>query len=557
MNASLDSSSNLSWAARPGRELLRLSWPIAVSTISYSAMNLVGGAFVARVGAAEVAGVGLAGAISFGLWCFAIGVLRGLKTLVSQAIGAGRAREVDNYLGVGVLFALGMGAVALIVAEILAPILAVVTPDPAIGAAAATYLRIRALSAPMLLVYVALRETRWGEGDTHAPMRASLLGNLTNFTLDVVLIVGLGWGVLGAAIAAVAGNAVELARLAWPMRRRLVGITWRTSYARAIWQQGAATGLQFLMEVGAFLLLTAIVSQMSAADAAAHHLVLQLTHVSFLPAHALAEAASVLVGNAVGASREDLLRPVARRALALGAAYTGLCTVVFGVGAPAIAALLVGDRPAVIAVTISLIHVSALFLIADAGNVIARGVLRGAGDVVYPALVGVITAWLLTPPTAWGLGLALGWGAVGGWIGLTAEIIIGASILWWRVLRGGWADAAAGSRRRVLSQRTAVGGDAVDASELSLDGHVRETIECEAMNYVDYVAADGERTGGRLHDRHRDRDGAPGDRGPSAAPRRAAARRDAATGPRHDPRVTGTDQRARRLQGEIRGMNRC
>jgi MATE family multidrug resistance protein len=450
-----------------------MSWPIAVSTLSYSAMTLVGSAFVARVGDAELAGVGLAGALSCGLLVFAMGVLRGLKTVVSQAVGAGRADEAERYLGSGVRFALGLGALALVLAEILAPFVHLLTADPEVGRHAATYLRVRALAAPMLLVYVALRETRWGEGDSKAPMRAALAGNLVNFALDVVLIVGLGWGVLGAAVATVFGNATELARLAWPMRRRLALVTWSRTHARALWQQGAATGLQFTLEVGAFLLLTAIIAQMSATDAAAHQLVLQLTHVSFLPAHALAEAASVMVGNAVGAARLSLVWPVARRALALGAAYTAACTVVFVVAAGPIAVLLGGGRGALEDVTVTLVQISALFLVADAANVIARGVLRGAGDVVYPAMVGVLTSWVLTPPMAYLVGLELGWGAAGGWLGLTAEIFAGAVILWRRITRGGWVVAAEASRARVAKRRE-------NGDEVSLPRHADETLTCEA-----------------------------------------------------------------------------
>jgi MATE family multidrug resistance protein len=476
------SASFLPWAARPGRELLRLSWPIAVSTLSYSAMTLVSIAFVARVGDAEVAGVGLAAAIYFGLLCFAIGVLRGLKTLVSQAIGAGRPDEADRYLGTGVLFALGLGATALIVAECLAPLLAVLSHDREVGEHAARYLRIRALAAPLILSYVALRETRWGEGDTQAPMRASLGGNAVNFALDVVLIVGLGWGVVGAAVATVCGNAVELARLAWPMRKRLAVVAWSRKHARALWQQGAATGLQFTLEVGSFLLLTTIIAQMSAQDAAAHQLVLQLSHVSFLPAHALAEAASVLVGNAVGAGRRDLLRPVAHRALLLGGAYAALCTVVFVLFPGALAVVIGGHRPGLHAVTVTLIRISALFLVADAANVIARGALRGAGDVVYPAVVGVATAWVLTPPLAWLLGLQLGWGAAGGWIGLTAEIFLGAAILWRRVETGAWESAAIASRARMAAAASRVQAPdaAVEEAEVSRCGHDDETLSCEA-----------------------------------------------------------------------------
>lgn len=463
-------SSSLPWAARPGRELLRLSWPIAVSTLSYSAMTLVSVAFVARVGDAEVAGVGLAAAVYFGLLCFAIGLLRGLKTLVSQAIGAGRGDEANLYLGTGVIYALGLGAAALVVAESLSPLLAAVSADPEVGRHAVTYLRVRALAAPLILVYVALRETRWGEGDTRSPMRASLAGNAVNAALDVVLILGLGWGVVGAAVATVCGNAVELARLAWPMRKRLALVAWSSKHARALWQQGAATGLQFTLEIGSFLLLTTIIAQMSAQDAAAHQLVLQLSHVSFLPAHALAEAASVLVGNAVGAGRRELLRPVSHRAFWLGGAYAALCTVVFVVLPGPIAVLLGGDRTELHAVTVTLIRISALFLVADAANVIARGVLRGAGDVAYPAVVGVVTSWVLTPPLAWLLGLELGWGAAGGWIGLTAEIFLGAGILWWRIERGHWEAAALASRARM----------AAADDEDSPERHEAETLTCKA-----------------------------------------------------------------------------
>jgi Na+-driven multidrug efflux pump len=99
----------LSWSTRPGRELAHRAWPIAVSTLSYSAMSLVGAAFVARVGAAEVAGVGLAATAHFAFLCFAIGALRGAKTLTAQALGAGRVADADRYLGVAVLMALGWG----------------------------------------------------------------------------------------------------------------------------------------------------------------------------------------------------------------------------------------------------------------------------------------------------------------------------------------------------------------------------------------------------------------------------------------------------------------
>jgi MATE family multidrug resistance protein len=448
MSALVSSSSiDLSWSDRPGRTLLRLAWPIAISMVSYSTMTLASTAFVAHVGSDELAGVGLAGVVGFSLVCFGIGMLRGAKTLVSQAIGAGRRERIPGLLGAAVGLAAVLGVVVLGVGQLVAPLLASLSASPRAGAFAAQYLAIRSLGAPLVLVYAALREARYGEGDTKSPMRASLVANGVNITLDAILIVGLHWGVRGAAIATICANATELALLAIPMRRRLAAMTWSRRALRDVWAQGLPNGLQFVMEVGVFLILTVLVARMSAIDAAAHQMVLQLINVSFLPAHSLAEAAAVLVGQAVGANRDALVPRVARRALVLGAGYAALCVVVFAAVGSVFAHALAGSDSVLGDRATTLLHVGLIFLVADAANVIARGVLRGASDVKYAAIVGIATSWLTTPIFTWILGISMGLGVVGGWIGLAAEIIIGASLFWLRVWRGGWRPAAAGARR--------------------------------------------------------------------------------------------------------------
>jgi MATE family multidrug resistance protein len=441
------SSDSLPWIERPGRELLRLAWPITVSTLSFATMTLASTAFVAQIGSDELAGVGLAGVVGFGTVCFGIGLLRGAKTLISQAVGAGRRDRVPELLGAAVGIALVLGLAALAAGCLVAPLLSSVSASPRAGAFAAQYLSIRSLGAPLILLFAALREVSYGEGETRAPMRASVAGNAVNIALGVALILGLGWGVRGAAIAAIFGNLAELGLLAWPLRARIARMRWRPIAVREVWAQGVPNGLQFVMEVGSFLILTVLVARMSAVDGAAHQLVLHLINVSFLPAHALSEAAAVLVGQAVGASQDALIPRVARRTLALGAGYSAICLVVFAVlGGAIVAGMSAGDAVLASRAT-AVLHVSFAFLVADAANVIARGVLRGASDVRFAAIVGIATAWLTTPPLAWLLGVHAGLGVVGGWIGLALEIVAGAAIFWRRVHRGGWKPAAAAARR--------------------------------------------------------------------------------------------------------------
>ena len=444
-------SSDLSWADRPGRALIRLALPITVSTISAATMLLASTAFVAQVGSDELAGVGLGATVGFALVCFGIGLLRGGKTLVSQAVGAGRGDKLPALIGAAIVIALGYGLVALIAGQLIAPLLVGVSASPRAGAFAARYLVIRSCGAPIQMLFAALREVSYGEGRSREPMRASLAGNAVNIAVCLVLILGLGWGVSGAAVALLCGQVTELCLLAWTMRARLRRLGWTPAAARQVWAEGLANGVQFVMEIGAFVILTVLIAAMSAVDGAAHQLVMQLMSVSYLPAHALSEAASVLVGQAVGAGRHALVPVIARRAFAIGVGYASACCVLLATLGGSIAQAMSAGDATLAARSTTLIHIGLAFLIADASNVIARGVLRGASDVRYAAVLGIATSWLTTPPLTWLLGMKLELGAAGGWIALNVEIFIAAALLWHRIRRGGWAPSAAAAAQRALA----------------------------------------------------------------------------------------------------------
>jgi multidrug resistance protein, MATE family len=438
---------SLSWQDRPLSELMRLAGPIAASTISYSLMTLTDTLLLARVGNSELAGVALGGLCCFVLVCFSFGLLRAANTLVAQSVGAGRLDEVPAYRNAALLTALTLGAGTVVLGQVLARLVAHLASAPAAGQAAGTYIRIRILGAPMALAYVALREVRYGMGDARSPMRATVLANLVNIGLAVVLVLVLRQGVAGAAHATLVANAVELGSLALSQRRRGSG-GWRTTRAhvRALWRLGQPTGVQFVLEMGSFAIVSLLIFLRSVTEMSAHQIALQVIHFSFLPVWAVGEAAAVLAGQAVGAGQDGLVIRVARLAAAVAGVYSGACALVLALGAPLLVAAFSADI-AVTPVAIRLLYVAAVFQMFDAINVVSRGVLRGTGDVRYSALVGVISAWVCTPPLTWLLGWRMGLGAYGGWLGLCAEIMVGAVLLAYRVERRGWAEAARRARR--------------------------------------------------------------------------------------------------------------
>jgi MATE family multidrug resistance protein len=417
--------------------------------ISYSVMTMVDTLLIGHVGRAELAGVGLGGVSAFVLLCFSFGLLEGAKVLVSQAIGANRRDRATAFLGAAVISALGIGLLTVLIGQGVALVIGRLASTEAAGQAASTYLRIRILGAPLALLYVALREVRYAEGDPQSPMRATMTAQAVNIGLASLFIFVMNWGVAGAASATVLAHAVEAGTLSLSQRSRGFGLAEvRRRHIVELFRIGLPTGLQFALEVGAFATLSLAISLFSEVEMASHHIAIQVIHFSFLPAMAVAEGASVLIGQAVGAGADHLVKRVAHLALGITAVYAGAWSLLLALGARLIVSGFTEDAT-VIAVATSLLHVAAVFQIFDACNIVARCSLRGAGDVRYAAVVGVVTSWLCTPTLAWLLGRHYRLGALGGWLGLCLEIIVGASILWWRLERRGWVPAAILSRARL------------------------------------------------------------------------------------------------------------
>ncbi len=433
------------WEDRIGAHMVTLAWPIAVSMLSYATMSFVDTLFVSHMGTAELAGVGLATIACFTIVCFPIGFLRGAKVTISQSIGAGDLPQAHRQASAARVVALGIGFGMAIAGVLLAPLLSHLTETAASAEAATTYARIRLLGCPALFSYVALRESEYGFGRPKGPMRATLVSNAVNIGLDALFVWGLDMGVAGVAFATLAAHVTEICVLAWITRRHRAG---RQSLRfdalrrefRLLREVGLPTGAQALIEVGAFATVTAMLANAGDAELAAHQIGIQVIHLTLLPPMASADAASVLSGNAAGASRFDLVPRVAVRAMMLGGTYAALASIALLLFSAPIASIFTED-PALIRTASMVLVFAGIFQVADVANVVAREVLRGAGDVRYAAIVGITAAWTVTPPLAYFLGVRAGYGAVGAWAGLCVEVFVVAGVFWARLLSGKWKTA--------------------------------------------------------------------------------------------------------------------
>jgi multidrug resistance protein, MATE family len=417
--------------------LLQLAWPIAVSMLSYSLMTAIDTLFVGRKGAEPIAAVGLGGLVSFTLLTFAMGLLRGGKVLVAHAHGAGHTSKIDALARANVALSIVLSVASLAATLAVAPLLRHAFAEPRAGQLVVSYVVVRAIAIPFFLMATSIRESSQALGDSRRPMLAALAANLANIPLNALLVVVLDLGVVGSAIANVLAQVIDLCwlctqRKGWINVARADGST-----VGRIVRLGWPLGVEMFLDVSSFSALAFIIAQFGAAELAAHQIALQVSHLTLLPILALAEAASVLAGQAAGGGRLDDIRPIVRASLAAGLTFAATIGIVLVCCPLAVATFFTNDT-AVRRLAALLVQMVAGFQLGFVLYAVGRAVLRGLGDLRYTACVTVGVAWICTPSLGLVLGRYFGYGVVGGWCGISVEVSIASMLYFWRLERRGW-----------------------------------------------------------------------------------------------------------------------
>ena len=335
--------------------------------------------------------------------------------------------------------ALGLGLAVLLLFQLLAgPLTRLLAGGPgAVAEAGEEWLRVAALGAPLLLVSLAGNGWLRGVQELRRPVRYVLAGSLLSLVLCPLLVHPAGLGLVGSAVANVAGQALTAALFLRALVRE--DVSWRPRPA-AIRTQ-LVIGRDLLLRAAvlqlSFLVAAGVAARAGTAQLGAHQIALQLFFFLALVLDAYAIAAQTLVGHALGANRPEEARATARRVVAVGPGHRARRR-----GAPARAA-----RPAAPAVHRATPPSSRRPRSSGgswpamqplAGVVFALdGVLMGAGDVGYlrtvtigSAVVGFLPLSLLAVP------LAGGWPASGRGCACSSRCGWSASSSGWRVTGG-------------------------------------------------------------------------------------------------------------------------
>ncbi|MGB2520185.1 MATE family efflux transporter [Shewanella algae] len=187
------------------RQLFALALPMILSNITVPLLGLVDTAVIGHLSDAYYLGGVAVGSTIITLLFWLLGFLRMATTgMVAQAYGADdKPRQLQLLMQAGTL-ALFLGLMALLLqGPILSLAASLSDASEQVSHYAASYFSIRIWSAPFALLNLALLGWLLGRQQPKAAMWQLIIANCANIALDLLFVIGLGWGVEGAALASV------------------------------------------------------------------------------------------------------------------------------------------------------------------------------------------------------------------------------------------------------------------------------------------------------------------------------------------------------------------
>ena len=445
-----------SWWSRPAgpREVLKVALPLVITTAFWSLQWFIDRVFLMHHSTDEIAAALPAGMLQWTLVCFPMGVASYVTTFVAQYFGAGRPQRIGLAVAQGVRFGWVMTPILLLAIPLAPWLFHWSSATAQVFELQVVYFRYLTLGAGAVVLSNAMSSFYTGRGQTGIVMLVNIGGTFVNLVLDYVLIFGeFGFpelGIKGAAIATTAANWFNVAAF-WSLMRRpadretfglIVGNRFDAGLMRRLLRFGGPSALPMLIEAAAMTLLVMFVGSTGVIEAAATSMAFNVNAVAFIPIYGLGIAVSALVGQHLGAERDDLAARATLNALIIAGGYT----LVFGVLYVAAADLFLipfrnddnlEEFYQVRSVAIILLRFVAAYCLFDAAQVIFVGALRGAGDTRF-----VLITTTLVSGSAIGIGMIgqrfWNWGLYGWWWVMTGWICSMAIIYALRFAHGRW-----------------------------------------------------------------------------------------------------------------------
>jgi putative MATE family efflux protein len=378
------------------RHLLRTTGFMLVTMVFQTLYFLVDLYWVGRLGREAIAGVGIAGNLTFIVLAITQMLAVGTTTLISHATGRKEREQAQQVLTQSLLLAAFIGGIFHVAVTVLREsYVRALSPDPVSAAAASSYLSwfisAMALQFPMVVMAAALR----GTGNFKPGMVVQTATVIINIVLAPVLM--FGWmgtepmGVAGAGLASFIAIIVGTMWLAYYFFDTASYLKLHPHFKpnANMWGQvlkiGLPAGVEFAF-IAVYLFVVYTVSRpFGAAAQAGFGIGQRITQAGFMPIVALGFAVAPVAGQNFGARKAERVLETFKRAALMAASVMALFTIPCIFAGEAMIQIFSSD-PAVVSVGAEYLRLISWSLAAGGVVFVNGSIFQAMGNTIPPLI---------------------------------------------------------------------------------------------------------------------------------------------------------------------------
>ncbi|MFQ5608957.1 MAG: MATE family efflux transporter [Woeseiaceae bacterium] len=430
------------------RRLLKLAGPLIVNNLTIAGMQFADAVMSGRLGAETLAAVAIGGSVWFLGFTVCLGTLMAISPIVARHFGAGDLDRIGRYTRQGMYLGIAYGIPLVLAGQFLMePLLTFLTISPEFRHLSVGYLGAITWGAPGIFIFLALRFTTEGVGETKPIMYTSVFALACNVFLNWVLMFGkLGAPALGAVGCGLASaitmwlvalvlavymlskdvyKPMHIFRRLAPPRPRIVG---------EIVSLGWPIAIMITAEAGLFSAISLMMGTRGTAITAAHQIGINFSATTFMIPLALSSAITIRVGHELGAGNIGRARYAGGFGILVCGAVMAIMAVMMLTFREYVVRLYTDDA-VVQGIAVSLLLMAAIFQVADGVQIGAAGALRGYKDTRVPMLINTFAYWVLGAPLAYLAAIVYLLPPNYVWGGFIVGLSVAAVLLSWRYLR--------------------------------------------------------------------------------------------------------------------------
>ena len=427
------------------RLIVQLSIPSILAQISATIMFFIDASMVGHLGAKASAAIGVVETTGWLMGGLASAASMGFSVQVAHFIGAndfdGARRVLRQALVCCLTWSFLMSSISLAISPFLPYWMG---GSEEIAHDASVYFAIIGLAGIFFQMGGLAGSMLKCSGNMKIPSILNIGMCVMDVAFNYLFIYILNLGVMGAAIGTALAELITALLMLWFLlvrsdMLRLKGFPGsfkpKSDTVGTAFKIGAPMGLQHMLMGGAQIASTLIVAPLGTIALATHSLAITVESLCYMPGFGIAEAATTLIGQGIGAGQKALTRSLARMSVGMGMVVMTLMGILMWNFAPELMTIM-SPVDEVITLGTQVLRIEAWAEPMFAAAIVCNGVFVGAGDTLKPAFMSLASMWGVRLTLAWYL--SKDYGLKGVWLAMAIELTFRGLIFLTRLFVGHW-----------------------------------------------------------------------------------------------------------------------